>query len=109
MDVTKLADNYAATAQIRPEEIKAIADAGFVAIICNRPDGEEPGQPTADEIRAACSEAGIEFHHVPVTGMYLTPESVLLHRSIIESSNGPVLGYCRSGHRSTVIYESGIS
>ncbi len=107
MDVMKLSQNYAATAQIRPEDVQAIADAGFVTIICNRPDNEEPGQPDAESIRAACGAAGIAFHHVPVTGMYIAPEATLLHRSIIEESDGPVLAYCRSGHRSMVIYESG--
>ena len=109
MEIMKLAENYAATAQIRSEDVQAIADAGFAAIICNRPDDEDPGQPTAEEIRAACDAAGIAFHHVPVTGGYLAPEAVLLHRSIIESSEGPVLAYCRSGQRSSMIYESGLS
>ena len=108
METTQIADNYAVTAQIPPEAVSAIAGAGFVAIICNRPDDEEPGQPPAATIRAACEAAGIAFHHVPVSTT-LTPESVLLHRSIIESSGGPVLAYCRSGQRSSIIYEAGLS
>lgn len=109
MEIFNLNDGYAVSAQIQPTDVAALADAGFVAVICNRPDGEEPGQPTAEEVRNACREADIAFHHVPVTGGYLTPESVLLHKSIIESADGPVLGYCRSGQRSAMIYESGIS
>ena len=109
MDFQKINDGYAVSAQIQPEDVAVLADAGFAAVICNRPDGEEPGQPTAAMINDACQEAGIAFHHVPVTGSYLTAESVLLHKSIIESANGPVLGYCRSGQRSAIIYESGLS
>lgn len=109
MDLHKINDGYAVSAQIQPEDAAGLAKAGFVAVICNRPDGEEPGQPTAAEISDACRDAGLGFHHVPVTGGYLTAESVLLHKSIIESADGPVLGYCRSGQRSAMIYESGLS
>ena len=109
MEIFNLNDGYAVSAQIQPGDVAALAEAGFVAVICNRPDDEDPGQPTAEEMRNACREAGIAFHHVPVTGGYLTAEAVLLHKSIIESSDGPVLGYCRSGQRSAMIYESGIS
>lgn len=109
MEFFKLNDGYAVSAQIQADDVAALAEAGFVAVICNRPDDEEAGQPTAAEIGEACHKAGIAFHHVPVTGGYLTAEAVLLHKSIIESADGPVLGYCRSGQRSAMIYESGIS
>ena len=105
----KLNDGYAVSAQIQVDDVAALADAGFVALVCNRPDDEDPGQPSAEEIRSACRDAGIAFHHVPVTGGYLSAEAVLLHKSIIESADGPVLGYCRSGQRSAMIYEAGLS
>ena len=105
----KLNEHYSVAAQIQPEQVATIAAAGYVAIICNRPDNEDPQQPSAGEIRAACEEAGLAFHHVPVGHEPMTAESVLLHRSIIESAGGPVLGYCRSGQRSSMIYEAGLS
>jgi Putative phosphatase (DUF442) len=50
MELTKLTHRLSTSPQIRPEEVADIAAAGFRSIVCNRPDGEEQGQPTADEI-----------------------------------------------------------
>ena len=36
--------------------MQAVADAGFKAIICNRPDGEGPDQPGFQEIENAAKQ-----------------------------------------------------
>lgn len=109
MQILKVADNYAVAPQIFPNDVAAFAADGFVAVICNRPDNEEPGQPSAAEISAACESAGIPFHHIPVSAMPIADELVRQHHDAVVDAGGPVLGYCRSGQRSTIIYESGIS
>src|SRR3546814_14684481 len=38
----------------------------FRSIVCNRPDGEEAGQPTAAAIAAAAEAHGLRFVHIPV-------------------------------------------
>ena len=53
--------------QIRPEDVPAIAAAGYVAIVNNRPDGEEPGQPEGEAIRAAAEAAGLGYTAIPIT------------------------------------------
>jgi uncharacterized protein (TIGR01244 family) len=102
--ITRITENYAITAQVLADDIVAIAAEGFVTVICNRPDGEEPGQPTAAEIAAACDAAGIAFHHIPVAGMPIASESIEEHRRLINDSDGLVLGYCRTGQRSQIIW-----
>ena len=51
MEYRQITDEYAVAGQIAPEDIAAIKAAGFRSIICNRPDDEQPGQPTADRNR----------------------------------------------------------
>ena len=109
MNVSELAQNYAVAAQIQSSDVEAIAAAGFAAVICNRPDNEEPGQPSAAEIAAACEKTGITFHHIPVSGMPISEAAIDAHRQVIENSSGPVLGYCRSGQRSMVIWQAGVA
>ncbi len=104
MNISKITHEYAVAPQVLPEEIAEIAAAGYVAIICNRPDNEEPGQPSAAEIASACQSAGISFHHIPVTMMPIPVADVAELRRIIDDSKGPVLGYCRSGQRSAAIW-----
>ncbi|MEH6666416.1 MAG: sulfur transferase domain-containing protein, partial [Psychrobacter sp.] len=49
------------TGQITPDQVPMIAENGFKTIINNRPDGEEPNQPTSAEIEAAAKEAGLAY------------------------------------------------
>lgn len=104
MTITRITENYAVAAQIFADDVAAIAAEGFVAIICNRPDDEEPGQPSAAEIAAACDAAGLAFHHIPISGMPVAIEVIEEQRLLITNSDGPVLGYCRSGQRSQFIW-----
>ena len=106
MNISQVSNDYAVAPQILPDEVSAIAEQGFVTVICNRPDGEESGQPTVAEIAAACDAAGIAFHHVSVSGMPIPEDTVAEHRRCIDQSDGPVLGYCRSGQRSLLIWQA---
>lgn len=106
LELMKISNEYSVAAQIAPQDIEAIAAAGFKDVICNRPDGEDPGQPTAAEIASSCKTAGIGFHHIPISGMPMSVSAVQRQREIISESAGPVLGYCRSGQRSAIIFEA---
>ena len=50
MNIVKLTDKLAVSAQISPEDVAQIAAAGFKVLINNRPDGEEGTQASAAEI-----------------------------------------------------------
>lgn len=106
MTITRLAKNYAVAAQILPDNVASIAAEGFVAIICNRPDDEDPGQPTAAEVAAACAVAGLTFHHIPISGMPVAMDLIQEQYRLIKVSAGPVLAYCRSGQRSQFIWQA---
>ena len=58
MDIRRIDARIAVSPQIDPADIPAIKAAGFTAIVNNRPDGEEPGQPSGDAVRAAAEDAG---------------------------------------------------
>lgn len=108
MDITKLSDDYAVASQITLSDIAAIVEAGFTTVICNRPDGEEPDQADAADIGAACSAAGMRFHHLPFAALPIPDALVKDHRQAIEASDGPVLAYCRSGQRSAIIWQQSL-
>lgn len=86
--------------QISPADIPAIKAAGFVAIVNNRPDGEENGQPTGAAIRAAAEDAGLAYTAIPVTQAGFSYPQVAAMTEALGSANGAVLAYCRSGTRS---------
>ncbi|TJV43384.1 MAG: TIGR01244 family phosphatase, partial [Mesorhizobium sp.] len=52
MEYRQITEDYSVSGQIQPEEVAAIKAAGFKSVICNRPDDEQPGQPSADTVKA---------------------------------------------------------
>lgn len=107
MEIRPLTDRYAVSPQIAAEDVAAAKEAGFTAIICNRPDEEVPPGLQAADIRAAAEAAGLAFVENPITHGGMPPETVELQRSTIDAAPGPVLAYCASGTRSTVVWMFG--
>ena len=105
MDIRPINDEYSVSGQITVEEVDQVKALGFKSIVCHRPDEEEPGQPSFADVAARAEELGIQIRHIPVGRMGLTPEGVTEMVDALEDLPKPMLGYCRSGARSTAIYE----
>jgi uncharacterized protein (TIGR01244 family) len=87
--------------QIAPTDVAEAAAAGIKTIINNRPDGEEPGQPTSAEIETAARTAGLDYRHIPVAGGFSQAEVEAMADAL---EQGPALAFCRSGTRSTYLW-----
>ena len=101
--VHPLDDTTFAAGQIFPADIPAIAALGVTAIVNNRPDGEEPGQPPNAEIAAAARAAGIDYRFIPIAGGF-PEESVARMREALAEADGKLLAFCRSGARSAHLW-----
>jgi uncharacterized protein (TIGR01244 family) len=99
----RLDEKTLVAAQIRPEDVAAMAASGVTAIVNNRPDGEEPGQPAGADIAAAAEAAGIAYRHIPIAGGF-NMDDVMAMADALESAEGIVLAFCRSGTRSTFLW-----
>ncbi|OYX66387.1 MAG: TIGR01244 family protein [Sphingomonadales bacterium 32-64-17] len=99
MDIRPVSANVAVAPQIQPEDMAELAKQGFVAVICNRPDGEEPGQPDVATMRAAAEAAGLAYHHIPISSGQFTRPAVEAYAAVRRGTPGKVLAYCRSGTR----------
>ena len=97
--MTPIDPDFAVAPQIRPEDVAAIAAQGFRAILCNRPDDEETGQPAFAEIAAAAEAAGMPAAWVPVRSGMITEQDVEDFRAAMAALPKPVFAYCRSGAR----------
>jgi uncharacterized protein (TIGR01244 family) len=104
MELKEINDTVCVSGQIEPGDLKKIKQAGFVAIVNNRPDNEVPGQPTGAEIEAAAKAIGLAYYHVPMGREGVTPEMIAATRSALQTSDGKVLCYCRTGTRSTTLW-----
>lgn len=103
-DPKRLSARLSVSPQIDLGEMKALADAGFHSIISNRPDGEEPGQPSWHEVYEAARAAGMEARHIPVVPGSIGDEDAAEFRAALNELPNPTLAFCRTGSRSASLW-----
>jgi len=104
MDLRKLNDDLTVAPQIGIDEIALAAEQGFKTLICNRPDGEEPDQPIAEDMADTAGDAGMTFVHQPVVSGNLSIEDAEQFGKLLEDLPKPILAYCRSGTRCSTLW-----
>jgi len=107
MDIRTLTPTYAVSGQIDPEDLPAIADAGFTTVINNRPCAEIPPSHQNTPMKAAAEAAGLAFITLPVTHMTLNAQTVEAQIAACSDATGPVLAYCATGTRCTIVWALG--
>ncbi len=101
MDIRCLDDHISVSGQIRPQDVVHLAAHGFRTLVNNRPDGEQPGQPSAVEIEQAARAAGLAYHHIPVAGGFSPDQVEAMAKAL---AHGPVFAFCAAGTRSTYLW-----
>ncbi|MFM9979108.1 MAG: TIGR01244 family sulfur transferase [Sphingomonadaceae bacterium] len=100
----KLDDAVLVAPQLAIDDVAEAARQGIVLIVNNRPDGEEPDAPQGDAIKAAARAAGLNYCAIPVTHAGFSGPQVDAMAHALDGARGPVLAYCRSGTRSTLLW-----
>lgn len=101
----QLTETLYVSPQIAIEDVAAAKAMGIVMVINNRPDGEEAGQPTGEDIESAARAVGIGYAAVPVTHAGFSPWQLDgMTEALAKAGQGKVLAYCRSGTRSTLLW-----
>jgi len=104
MDLRKLTDDISVAPQISRDEMAKAAEMGFKTVICNRPDGEDPNQPVAEDMADAAGDCGMTFVHQPVISGHVAMEDVEQFDKLMEDMPKPILAYCRSGTRCSTLW-----
>ena len=104
MNIIKLTDNISVAPQIQPDDMPAIAKAGFKSLICNRPNDEALGQPPYDSIANMAMECGIKPIYQPVIASQITKQNIDDFFHNITNEHGPILAYCRTGTRCAILW-----
>ncbi|WP_259781085.1 bifunctional protein tyrosine phosphatase family protein/NAD(P)/FAD-dependent oxidoreductase [Aestuariispira ectoiniformans] len=104
MEPKKVNEVLSVSPQIELADVAALAATGFRSIICNRPDGEGPDQPTFDEIEAEAKKHGLETRYLPITSGKVRDEDAEDFDHAMQALPKPVLAYCRSGTRSITLW-----
>ncbi len=104
MKITVVEQDFAVAPQITTADIGELAREGVRTIINNRPDGEEPGQLTAAQARAAAERQGLTYIHIPVHTDSITAADVDAFARALKQSAKPILAHCRSGTRCYLLW-----
>jgi uncharacterized protein (TIGR01244 family) len=103
MNYRKIDADFAVAGQLQPDQIDELVAAGFKTIVCARPDGEEPGQPTFAIIERAAKAKGLKAVYIPISGG--VGEGALIRmEDALKTMPKPMYGYCRSGGRAGSFY-----
>lgn len=90
--------------QLTLDDVAAAAADGVVMIVNNRPDGEDPTAPQGEDIAAAAAAAGLNYVAIPIGHSGFSEPQVDAMIAALEQAEGPILAYCRSGTRSTLLW-----
>lgn len=105
MNMMQISPSLSVCGQVQPDEVAAIAAAGFTGLVNNRPDGEEPGQPSSAEIEAAAKRHGLTYRHIPIVPGQAGEEQARALAAALRDAEGPVVAFCRTGHRSAGLWK----
>ena len=96
---TEIAPGLAIAAQIKADDVAALAEQGVRTIINNRPDGEEASQAPAAVVGDEAKKHGVAYIYLPVTTATISTADVAAFDRALEESAKPIVAHCRSGSR----------
>lgn len=104
MNLRNLTPELSVSEQITPADVPAIAAAGFRTLVCNRPDGEEAGQPRYVELEQAAMQHGLQIYCLPVISGQVQDHQAVQMAQVLNGLPKPALAFCRSGTRSAMLW-----
>ena len=99
MIIRELTSHLAVADQLTLDDLDTLKDAGYKAIVCNRPDEEGEPHAEAEAMAKKANALGLKFRYLPVNGGNITDRDVEQHAAVLAELPTPVLTYCRSGTR----------
>lgn len=99
----ELAEDIAVCAFVPPEKLAELAPK-FRTIVNNRPDFEEPGQPSSAEIEAEARRLGLDYVHIPVVPGAVQDDQVATFGKVASTRKGPILAFCKTGRRAVILW-----
>lgn len=104
MSFNSISSTLSVSPQLSEADVAQAAQDGFRAIVDNRPDGEEPGQLSAADMRALAADHGMGFAHIPVTPGKIGDTDIAGMADALARLEVPILAYCKTGIRAASLW-----
>ena len=105
MRVLELGPQVYVSGQLYESDLRLAAKQGVRSIMNNRPDGEAGGQPLSANLAKVAEELGMTFAYLPINPRSISRQDVQAFAKACDELERPLLIFCRSGARSTKIWE----
>ena len=105
MSFNVLSPQVSVSGQIQASDLSKLKEFGVEIVICNRPDNEDHPQPLFSEIADEALSLGLETYNIPFSGGEMTQAQVDEFKAILDSGK-KIHAYCRSGNRSSIIWQA---
>lgn len=105
MRVLELAPQVYVSGQLFEHDLRLAAKQGVRSVMNNRPDGESMGQPKSADLAKTAEALGMTFLHHPVDPRSISEQDVEEFAKACAGLERPLLIFCRSGARSTTIWQ----
>ena len=104
VQIIKVTPIFSVAPQIAPADLAAIAAEGFRTVLNVRPDNEQPGQASGQEIETEARRLGLDYDYIPVVANAISDADIAKFEAVIAERQGPVFCYCRSGTRAIILW-----
>ena len=104
MIINKISSEYSVSSQICADDFPDIVAAGFKSIICNRPDTENPINLQIEALKLRTIAAGLEFAENVFGPSTFGMDKIDRQAQLLVEMSRPVLAYCTSGNRCSIIW-----
>jgi sulfide:quinone oxidoreductase len=103
--ISQLETDIFVASQLTEADFADIAALGIRSVVNNRPDGEADDQIESARAEAAARRHGLIYRYLPVTNFDVTDdEPVDAQARLMAELPGPILFYCRTGNRCSVLW-----
>ena len=104
-EIIQLEADVAVARQLVEADFADIAARGYLSVVAIRPDGEAPDQLPQARAAAAAERQGLAFRYLPVSGVKVTDDDIVgSFARLMDDLPGPVLFYCGSSTRCTILW-----
>lgn len=100
----QITDTLRACGQLTQADIDALAKQGVKTVICNRPDDEEPGQPSSANLQTYVESLGMQWFYLPVISGQVEDSQGDEFADILSQAETPIVAFCRSGARCGMLW-----
>ena len=99
-----LSNKLSVSGQMSSEKFTQLIQQGFKSVIVNRPDNEEGNKVKVGQLRDIAEEKHVSVIYQPVLSGKITQTDIVEFAKYYNELPKPILMVCKSGTRSTTLY-----